>query len=226
MTAPASTWSARHTPTLAWRIRGASLDAAAVAPALELELAVAATPPIEVRSVLLRVQVRIAVRRRGYDASTRERLYELFGEPSEWGRSLRDLVWTQATVMVPPFEGDAAVAVPLPCSYDFEVGTAKYLYALPDGVVPLDLLLSGTVFYNGDDGALRAAPLADQSDLRFDLDVELLRRAMDRFFPGTAWLRISRDTFDRLWALRSRRALPTWDHALNELLDRDPEDPA
>jgi hypothetical protein len=225
MTEAAVIWSG-GAPALAWKVHGASVDAGAAVPSIALELEVEAPPATEVRSVLLRAQVRIAVRRRGYDAATRERLYELFGEPAQWGHSLRDLMWTQATVMVPPFQGRARVAVPLPLSYDFEVGTAKYLYGLPDGVVPLDVLLSGTVFYSGVDGELRTALLAEESELRYDLDTALLRRAMDRFFPGTAWVRISRDTFDRLWALRSRRALPTWDHALHRLLDLDPEDPA
>jgi hypothetical protein len=224
MTEAAVTWSG-GAPSLAWSVRGAGIDLASATPSIALELEVTGPPGIDVRSVMLRAQVRIAVRRRGYDAATRERLYELFGDPSQWGRSLRDLLWTQSTVMVPPFERRATVTIALPCSYDFEVGTAKYLYGLPDGVVPLDLLLSGTVFWSGDDGELRTALLCDESELRYDLDAALVRRAMDRFFPGSAWIRISRDTFDRLWALRSRRALPTWDHAIDQLLDRDPEEP-
>jgi len=219
------TWTG-GAPALSWSVHGAGIDVSAVSPALALELAVAAPRRVDVRSVLLRVQVRIAVRRRNYDAATRERLYELFGEPSQWGRSLRDLSWTQATVMVPPFEREARVVVPLPLSYDFEVGTAKYLYALPGGTVPLDLLLSGTVFWSGPDGELRTALLAEESELRYDLDAALVRRGLDRFFPGSAWVRLSRDTFERLWALRSRRALPTWDHTIDALLDLDPEDPA
>jgi len=225
VTTPGVAFAAPESPVLRWSVRGASIDAAAVVPALDLELAVSAPPAARVRSILLRVQVRIAVRRRGYDAATRERLYELFGEPSGWGRALRDLVWTQATVVVPPFEGEAVAAVPLPVSYDFEVGTAKYLYALPGGAVPLDVLLSGTVFYTAGDGSLATAMLANERELRYELDVELVRRAVERFFPGSAWIRISRDTFDRLWALRSRRALPTWDHALGQLLDADTEEP-
>lgn len=225
MSEAAVTWSGVGAPSLLWSVRGAGIDVAAVSPAIALELGVEAPAGVEVRSVLLRAQVRIAVRRRGYDAATRERLYELFGEPSEWGRSLRDLQWAHATAMVPPFEGRSSVGIQLPCSYDFETGIAKYLYGLPGGVVPLDVLLSGTVFYNGDDGELRTALLSDESELRYDLDAALVRRAMERFFPGSAWLRISRDTFDRLWALRSRRALPSWDHALNLLLDSDPEEP-
>jgi hypothetical protein len=41
---------------------------------------------------------------------------------------------------------------------------------------------------------------------------------MDRYFPGSAWLRLERETFDRLYAYRSRHALPSWEHTLDHLL--------
>jgi len=127
----AVTWSGMGAPSLLWSVRGAGIDTAAVSPAIALELGVEAPAGVEVRSVLLRAQVRIAVRRRGYDAATRERLYELFGEPSQWGRSLRDLQWAHATAMVPPFEGRSSVVIQLPCSYDFETGIADPLGTRP-----------------------------------------------------------------------------------------------
>lgn len=223
MTEAAVTWKSGAL-ALRWRVSGARVDSMSASPQLALELEVDSPAEVEVRALLLRAQVRIAVRRRGYDPATRERLFELFGDPADWKRNLRDLSWAQATIAVPPFSGTAQVTVPLPCSYDFEVGTAKYLYALPDGVVPLDLILSGTVFYAGDDDELRTTMLVEANDLRYDLDSSLIRRAMERFFPGSVWIRIARDTFDRLWDVRSRRALPTWDHALDHLLDREPEE--
>ena len=35
--------------------------------------------------------------------------------------------------------------------------------------------------------------------------VRVWREAMDRHFPGTAWLRLRRDTFDRLHAVKARQ---------------------
>ena len=66
-----------------------------------------------VRSVLLDVQVQIAARRRGYDGAAHERLFELFGPAKDWGTTLRTLLWTRSTLVVPPF-ADATV-VELTC---------------------------------------------------------------------------------------------------------------
>jgi hypothetical protein len=41
---------------------------------------------------------------------------------------------------------------------------------------------------------------------------------MDRYFPNSAWLRVSRDTLDALTRFKARRALPTWEEAFEQLL--------
>jgi hypothetical protein len=41
---------------------------------------------------------------------------------------------------------------------------------------------------------------------------------MDQFFPGGGWLRLQRDTLDRLQAFRGREAVVTWDEAIDRLL--------
>jgi Family of unknown function (DUF6084) len=41
---------------------------------------------------------------------------------------------------------------------------------------------------------------------------------MEHYFRGTAWLRLRKESFDRLSAYKSRNALPTWDDALDALL--------
>jgi len=46
---------------------------------------------------------------------------------------------------------------------------------------------------------------------------------MDRHFPGSAWLRVDKATFDRLCTYRSTRALPTWAHVFDELLPPVPD---
>jgi hypothetical protein len=40
---------------------------------------------------------------------------------------------------------------------------------------------------------------------------------MERYFRGTAWVRLSKDSFDRLSAYKSRHALASWDEALEAL---------
>ena len=41
---------------------------------------------------------------------------------------------------------------------------------------------------------------------------------MERHFPGAAWLRLRRETFDRLAAYRARNALRSWEEALERLI--------
>ncbi len=94
----------------------------------------------------------------------------------------------------------------------------RYFAALPDGDVPLELLFSGTVFWSTDAGLLQAARLPWDREATFRLPVATWREVIDRYFPHSAWLRLDRDVFDRLWAYRSRHALPSWDVALDALL--------
>jgi hypothetical protein len=206
-------------PRLDFAVRGATVDAAAATPSIALDLAIAAPPDVVVRSVVLRAQVRIDARRRSYDDATRARLREVFGAPDQWGASVRSLPWTQVVACVPPFRGETALALPVACTYDFEVVASKVLHGLRDGAIPLALLFSGTVFWADATGALRTAMLPWEDEVRYELPVALWREAMDRFFPGQAWLRVDRATFDRLVAWRAQRCLPSWDVALDALLD-------
>jgi hypothetical protein len=41
---------------------------------------------------------------------------------------------------------------------------------------------------------------------------------MDQHFPGAAWLRLRRETFDKLYDYRAREALSGWDDAIERLL--------
>jgi len=172
----------------------------------------------EIRSLALNVQLRIDAVRRAYDDAERSGLFELFGASRDWGRSLRGLRWTTTSLNVPGFSGATTVELPVACTYDFDVVAAKYLHALSGGEVPLELLFSGTVFFAGAEGRLQVAHIPWDREARCDLPVQVWRDAVDRAFPGTAWLRVRRDVFDRLQAYKSKRALLTWDATLEELL--------
>ena len=58
------------------------------------------------------------------------------------GHALRTLLWTRATLVVPPFTGATVVELPVACSYDLEVAASRYFDALEDGEVPLEFLFS------------------------------------------------------------------------------------
>jgi predicted alpha-1,6-mannanase (GH76 family) len=47
----------------------------------------------------------------------------------------------------------------------------------------------------------------------------VFRATLDRYFNGTAWLRLRKDRFDRLAAYKARHALPTWEAAIDRLLE-------
>ena len=187
----------------------------AAVPTLRFVLRVQSQTPV--RSVLLDVQVQIAARRRGYDASAHERLFELFGPVADWGTTLRTLLWTRTTLVVPAFEGSTVVDLDVPCSYDLEVAASRYLDALSDGDVPLEFLFSGSVFYTGSAGELQTTRLSWESEAGYALPVRVWKETMERYFRGTAWVRLSKESFDRLSAYKSRNALASWDEALEAL---------
>jgi hypothetical protein len=41
---------------------------------------------------------------------------------------------------------------------------------------------------------------------------------MDAYYPGSAFIRLGRDTLDDLQRFKARRGLPTWDQAFTQLL--------
>jgi Family of unknown function (DUF6084) len=41
---------------------------------------------------------------------------------------------------------------------------------------------------------------------------------MDIYYPNSAWLRLRRDAFERLYQYKRRRGIPTWEQALESLL--------
>ena len=78
----------------------------------------------KVDSIALRVQVRLEVQRRRYVAEESELLEELFGRPSRYAETLKPMLWTHVTAMVPAFQNETELELPIPCSYDFEVAVA------------------------------------------------------------------------------------------------------
>jgi hypothetical protein len=203
-------------PALSFAVEGAEPVRHAAAPTIALALRIESE--LDVRSLTLNAQIRIAAPARLYDPGEQERLADLFGPPEGWGRTLRSLLWTTATLVVPAFSGATTAELAIACTYDFEVASAKYFHALADGVVPLELLFSGTVFSADEGGRLRAGLLSWSSEAAYPMPVRVWREAVELHFPNAAWLRVRRDAFDRLAQFRARRSLPTWEAVVDELL--------
>jgi hypothetical protein len=126
-------------------------------------------------------------------------------------------LWTRTTLVVPSFTNATVVDLHVPCSYDLEVAASRYLDALSDGEVPLEFLFSGSVFYSGERGELQTTRLSWESEAEYRLPVSVWKETMERYFRGTAWVRLSKESFDRLSAYKSRNALASWDDALEAL---------
>ena len=197
--------------------RASSLEYAAV-PTLKFAVRVEAVSGHPIRSILLDAQVQIAARQRDYRPASQERLLELFGTPERWGSTLRTLPWLRSTIVVPPFVDSTVVDLLAPCTYDFEVTAARYFAALEDGVVPLEFLFSGSVFFATAAGALQAARIAWNHEIDFRLPIAVWRDTMARHFPQSAWLRLGSESFDRLCAYKARHAFESWEKTIDSLL--------
>jgi hypothetical protein len=208
-------------PDLAFAVEGVEVDRFAVVPTLRFRIAVARVGGGDVRSISLNTQIRISATRRSYGAREQERLVELFGAPDQWSRSLRSFPWANATLQVPAFTDETTVELPMVCTYDFEVTTAQYFHGLDDGEVPLELLFSGTLFYTEGNGALRVSHIPWEKEAEYRLPVATWREMMDRYFGDSAWLRLRRDSFDRLHAYKTRGGHLTWEDAVEALLPDD-----
>jgi hypothetical protein len=209
---------------LDFRVEGAEVERHAAAPLIRFRLRVANREPgVRIRNVMLQCQIRIEATRRFYAPAEQARLHELFGAPQEWGKTLRSLLWTHVGVTVPAFEGECVVDLPVPCSYDFNLAIAKYFYGLDQGEVPLLLLFSGTVFYANAEGVLQLDQIAWSKEAQFRLPVRVWHEMMEHYYPDGAWLRLSLDLFERLYGYKRARGFPTWEQALESLLDQRTE---
>lgn len=203
-------------PELGFAVEGAEPLEHAAVPTLRFALRIESRDGRPIRSILLDTQIQIAARRRPYDDAAHDRLFELFGPVANWGTSLRTLLWTRTTLVVPPFTGTTTVDLHVPCSYDLEVMASRYFDALTDGAVPLEFLFSGTVFAGT---PLQVTRISWEEEAEYRLPVSVWKETMERHFRGTAWLRLGKDAFDRLCAYKSRHALATWDEAVDGLLE-------
>src|SRR5215469_8813857 len=172
-----------------------------------------------VDAVALRCQIRIEPNKRRYSPDEARRLHDLFGETERWAETVKAIQLAAVSVMVPAFTGQTEVGLEVPCTYDLEVASGRYLQGLDDGTIPLLLLFSGTVF-TSPDGRLRVEPIPWSSEVSYRMPVSVWQDVVNEHFPGSAWLRCSRETLDALSAFKAARALPTWDATLTRCSTR------
>src|SRR6516162_1096040 len=131
---------------LTFRCTQASASRYAATPTLSFKLSVTEGSGVRVHAIALRCQIRIEPHRRTYSAAEARRLNDLFGDTSRWADTVKPIQLAMVSAMVPGFTSLTELDLQVPCTYDLEVASARYLQALDDGTIPLVLLFSGTVF--------------------------------------------------------------------------------
>lgn len=206
-------------PDLRLTVESVEVAKYAAAPLLMFKVRIANQPEDEIiHTVALRAQIQIEASRRKYDVNEQARLMDLFGEPDRWGQTLRSLLWTHASVVVPRFTGSTPADLPVPCTFDFNVAATKYFHGVTSGDLPLCFQFSGTVFYQSEDGTLQVAPISWDKEAKYRLPVKVWKDLIDVYYPHSAWLTLQRDTFEKLYQYKVREGIPTWEEALERAL--------
>ena len=206
-------------PELNFQVDDAQAVPYGAAPLLSFKLRVTnAGAEQAIHTVVLRAQIQIEVTRRQYSHDEQSRLHDLFGEPERWGKTLRNLLWTNAIVVVPPFSKETVVDLQVPCTFDFNVAATKYFHGLADGDLPLAFLFSGTVFYPDNNDQLQVAPISWEKEAKFKLPLKAWKDLINHYYPNSAWLYLRRDMFDRLYQYKVRHGIPTWEQVIERVL--------
>ncbi|WCB95120.1 hypothetical protein DSM104299_03862 [Baekduia alba] len=199
-------------------VLGVAPVANTLTPALRFDLHVSDPLGRPIHVLALTTAIRIDPARRAYDDATRARLVELFGAPERWAATTQALHWASVDVLVKGFTGATSFAVEVPYGYDLEVAATKYLYSLPDGVVPLTFLFTGLVLYAGEHDRLQVAQVPWSAMARWRMPLAAFRDALAAHHPGGGWVRLTTDTLDALAARKALRGDHSFDDTVRGLL--------
>lgn len=187
-------------------------------PLLNFEVRLKSSGNESIQGVLLTSQIQMQTPQRAYSGDEKGRLVELFGTPERWGQTLRNRLWAHVSTTVGPFSHEATTVLSVPCTYDLNVATAKYLYALESGDVPLLFLFSGSVFYVNGAGQLQVERISWKKESTYRMPIQVWRDLMEQHFPNHCWLYLQRDVFERLYSYKRQNGLTTWEQVIERLL--------
>jgi hypothetical protein len=206
-------------PELSFKIEQASVVPFAASPTIAFRLHVTNVPAEQaIHTIALNCQIQIEVTRRRYTPEEQQQMLDLFGEPDRWSQTLRSMLWTNVSAVLPGFCGSTQADLRVPCTFDFNVAATKYFAGLAAGDVPLNMLFSGTVFYADAEGLLQVAPISWDQEAKFRLPLQVWQEMMQAYYPNGAWLHVRRDVFDRLYRYKMQRGIPSWEQALESIL--------
>jgi hypothetical protein len=214
----------RYVPDLTFEVVDAEAVPYAAAPLLAFKLRLTNADPAEViKSIALRCQLQIEATHRKYSGPEQERLLDLFGTPERWSRTLRAMLWTHANVTVPPFQGSTVVDLPVTCTFDFNVAATKYFAGLDAGDVPLNLMFSGTIFYENLDSGLQIEQIPWDREAKYRLPISVWKEMIEIYYPNESWLCLRRDVFEKLAQYKTDRGIPSWEETIERLLNEECE---
>jgi len=144
-------------PELNFRVEGVEAARFAAAPMLIFKLRIDTDCPIH--TIALRCQIRIEPTHRRYQESEQRGLIDLFGVPERWKDTLHSMLWTHINIVITGFSETTLVDLPAPCTFDFNVASAKYFSGLDAGRPSVD---PGFQLLNGPDPAHVLDALADR----------------------------------------------------------------
>jgi uncharacterized protein DUF6084 len=210
----------RH-PHPSFAVRAARPAFLAAGPTLVFDLDLVEPSGRQIFTIALSIQIAIEPAQRRYDPATRERLIELLGDPRRIGSPTRTVPWTQVDVLVKPFAGATSVAVPIPCNYDLEIAATNYFRSVSDGEVPLVFHFNGSVYYEGEDGRVQIVQISWEESADYRMPVAAWRDAVSAHYPNRGWIPAGEETIERLRQFKLERGLPSYEAALERLLDSD-----
>jgi hypothetical protein len=189
----------------------------ALVPTIVLGLRVSTNQPVS--GIDLRCQILIDVPDRAHSGGERSRLAKLYSDTAGADAPLRPLLWAHANANAPAFDRQCNVDLTVPVSFDFDVVVTKYLHGFDADGIPLRLRFSGMIFYRDAREQLQLVRVPGTTEAGGQLPLRVVQSLRDRYYPNSAWLRMPQATFDRLRAYKQRAGLPSWESALDRLLD-------
>lgn len=205
-------------PAPSFTVLGVDVQKVASGPSLKFTMGVNETTGKEIFTIALMVQIHIDPAQRKFDAETKQKLFELFGEPSRWATTTRSFLWSQIFVLVPSFIGATTFDVPVLSNFDLELAATKFFYSLPDGEIPMTFHFSGSIYYKEDDGRIQIVQVPWSCSAQFRLPVERWRAMVDFYYPNTGWIAMQRQTLDKLLEYKAKEGLSTFDACISKLL--------
>ena len=113
-------------PDLSFNVESALPVKFAASPMLHFKLNLENRSSESIHTIVLNCQIRIDPSKRQYTEDEQAGVHDLFGERSRWGQTLKPMLWTHASVIVPAFKQSTSVNLPVPCTYDFNLAAAKF----------------------------------------------------------------------------------------------------